>query len=143
MYTQFENDLIIGNKFEIIAQERIIKYYENKLKVIETCNDFRYDFKLSNNLTYEVKYERSSLKTNKVFMEYIAFQKPSGIDRTQADYYIFVLPINDNGNQFVLISVDVIKQLINEKVYTRKHTDKYKSGYIFSKSIIIQKGILF
>ena len=50
------------------------------------CNGFRYDVKLSNNLTYEVKYERSSLKTNNVLMEYIAFQKLSGIYTTQADY---------------------------------------------------------
>ena len=49
MYWQFQNDLSIGNKFEVIAHDRIIKYYENKFKVIETCNGFRYDFKLSNN----------------------------------------------------------------------------------------------
>lgn len=143
MYKQFQIDLSIGQKFEVIAQDRIIEYYENKLKVIETCNDHRYDFRLSNNLTYEVKYERSSFKTGNIFMEYIAFQKPSGIDRTQADYYIFVLPINDTDNQFVLVCVDVIKQLIENKEYTRKHSDKYKSGYIFSKFVIIHKGILF
>ena len=143
MNIQFQKDLAVGQKFEIIAQNRIIEYYENNLKVIEMCNDYRYDFKLSNDLTYEVKYERSSLKTNNVFMEYIAFQKPSGIDRTQANFYIIILPINDTENQFVLIDVDVIKQLIKDKEYTRKHSDKYKSGYIFSKEIIIENGILF
>ena len=143
MYTKFQKELAVGQKYEVIAQDRIIQYYENNLKVIETCNDFRYDFKLSNDLTYEVKYERSSLHTGNIFMEYIAFQKPSGIDRTQADYYILVLPINDTDNQFILIEVGIIKQLIKDKEYTRKHSDKYKSGYIFSKNIIIHKGILF
>ena len=143
MFKQFQKDLSIGQKYEVIAQDRIIKYYENNLKVSETCNDFRYDFKLSNNFTYEVKYERSSLKTNNIFLEYIAFQKPSGIDMTQADFYILVLPINDTDNQFLLIDVDTLKQLIIDKQYTREHIDKYKSGYIFSKETIIKNGILF
>ena len=30
MYRQFQNDLSIRNKFEVIAQEKIIKKYENK-----------------------------------------------------------------------------------------------------------------
>jgi hypothetical protein len=143
MYSQFKKDLSIGQKYEVIAQDRIIEYYENKLKVIETCDNYKYDFRLSNDFTYEVKFERSSLKTNNIFLEYIAFQKPSGIDMTQADYYIFVLPVNETDNQFVLIDVDTLKQLIIDKQYTREHTDKYKSGYIFSKFIIIHKGILF
>jgi hypothetical protein len=143
MYKQFQRDLIIGQQFENIAQERIMAYYENKLKVIETCDDFRYDFKLSNNLTYEVKYERASLQTGNIFIEYIAFLKPSGISTTEADFYIIVLPKNETENKFVLISVDVIKQLIRDKEYSRKHTDKYKSGYIFSKYIIAHKGIIF
>jgi hypothetical protein len=143
MNTQFKKDLLLGKHYETLAQERIIKYYENKFDVIEICNDFKYDFKLSNNLTFEVKFERLSLKTNNVFMEYIAFHKPSGIDNTQANFYIIVLPTNEIENQFVLISVDVIKQLIVDKEYTRKHTDKFKSGYIFSKYIILHKGILF
>ena len=143
MYSQFKKDLQVGQKYEVIAQDRIIKYYENNLKVIETCNDYRYDFKLSNDFTYEVKYERTSLKTNNIFLEYIAFQKPSGIDMTLANYYIFVLPVNDTDNQFLLIDVDTLKQLVIDKQYTREHVDNYKSGYIFSKYIIIHKGILF
>ena len=142
MNTQFKKDLIIGQKYEVIAQDRIIEYYGNNLKVIETCNDYRYDFKLSNEFTYEVKFERSSLKTNNIFIEFVAFQKPSGIDMTIADYYIIILPINDTVNEFVLIDVDTIKQLILDKQFTRVHIDNYKSGYIFNKFIIKHKGII-
>ena len=69
MYSQFKKDLSIGQKYEVLAQDRIIEFYENNLKVIETCDNYKYDFRLSNNYTYEVKFERSSLKTNNIFLE--------------------------------------------------------------------------
>lgn len=144
MYKQFQEDLVVGNKYEALAQERIIKFYgdDNGLQVIETCNNYKYDFRLSNDMTYEVKFERASLKTGNVFIEYMAFNKPSGIVKTLADYFIIVLPIDDIENQYVLVDVDVIKKLIAEKLYTREHIDKYKSGYIFMRAIIIECGIL-
>ena len=144
MYTQFKQDLIVGQKYELLAQDRIIKFYgdDNCLQVIETCNTYKYDFKLSNNMTFEVKYERASLKTGNIFIEYMAFSKPSGIITTIADYYIVVLPINDVENQFILLDVDVIKQLITQKLFLREHKDKFKSGYIFEKKTIIQSGTI-
>lgn len=141
MITQFKKDLEIGQTFERLSQDRIIKYYESKYNVIEICEDYRYDFKLSNNMTYEIKYERLSLKTGNVFIEYMAFNKKSGIDKTIADYYIIVLPINHLDNHFLLIEVEALKNIISNKKYSRKHTDKLKSGYIFSKDEIIKNGI--
>ena len=142
MNKQFKADLEVGQKYEVLAQEKIIKYYGNIYEVVEVCDDFKYDFMLSNDMTYEVKFERCSLKTNNVFIEFIAFNKISGIQQTKADYYIIVLPVNAIENQFVLIEVEVLKTLISKKKYSRIHTDKFKSGYIFPKNIIISYGII-
>ena len=141
MNKQFKADLEVGQKYELLAQENIIRYYGNKYQVVEVCNDFKYDFMLSNDMTYEVKFERCSLKTNNVFIEFIAFDKISGIQQTKADYYIIVLPVNALENQFILIEVEVLKTLINSKKYSRIHVDKFKSGYIFPKNVIITYGI--
>ena len=38
------------------------------IEVIEECNDYRYDFKTSDGLTYEVKFTNS--KFNNLYIEY-------------------------------------------------------------------------
>ena len=142
MYKKFRNDLETGQKYEVLAQEQTMKYLENKYHLIAVYDDYKYDFQLSNGLFYEVKYERLSLKTNNIFIEFEAFNKSSGINKTLADYYIIILPIDDDNNQFLMIDVDVIKQLINDEQYKRIHQDKFKAGYIFDKKMIINNGLL-
>jgi len=142
MYKQFRIDLALGLKFESLAQKQIMEHLENKYKVINTYDTFEYDFQLSNGLFYEVKYERMSLKTNNVFIEFESFNKSSGINKTLADFYIIILPIDDDINNFLLIDVDMIQKLIEEKRYLKIFNSKDKSGYIFNKHIFTRYGLL-
>ena len=141
-YNRFLQDLEIGQQFEEKARYKIIKYYNNQYKVIEICDDFRYDFKLSNGKCYEVKYDKSSMKTGNIFIEFIAFNKSSGIDKTQADYYIIITPINEIENVFILIEVEMLKKLITDSLDVRIYKDKYKSGFLFKRDVIISNGII-
>ena len=89
--------------------------------IIETCNTSDYDFKDSNNITYEVKADRKSHLTKRFFIEYgqqtlanTEFQ-PSGISESKADYFMITY-----GESFYNIKTDVIRYLILSK----KHYDR-------------------
>ena len=51
-----------GATYEVKAQN-IIKQFE-KVDIIELCNNSDFDFKDSKNITYEVKNDSLSIKTN-------------------------------------------------------------------------------
>ena len=66
------------------------------VSMIETCNNSDYDFKDSNNITYEVKTDGKSHLAHGFFIEYgqqtlanTDFQ-PSGISKSKADDYMMV-----------------------------------------------------
>ena len=130
----FHRMLEIGQAFELLAIEQIIKYYKKKYNLLNTCNDNRYDFMLTNNKKYEVKADLMASKTGNLFIENIQFGKPSGIDVTTADYYIIIYQ-KDNTNVFLKIKTKQIRKLIKKGIYRRYHIDKNKSGYIFNLSL--------
>ena len=58
----FYKNLKKFQQYEEEAAARIEKI--NKVKVLNYCNDNKYDFLTSDNLKYEVKTEPASLRTN-------------------------------------------------------------------------------
>ena len=107
----FNRMLKIGQVFEELAISQIIKYYNNKYTLLNTCNDNRYDFMLTNNKQYEVKADLMASETGNLFIENIQFGKLSGIDVTTADYYIVIYQ-KENENVFLKIKTDKIKKLM-------------------------------
>jgi hypothetical protein len=94
-YLLFKKCLKIGQIFERKAQLKICEYYKNKYFVDHENDTYEYDFMLSNNIYYEVKYCSLSNGYNTIFLETVAFNKPSGINKTKANYYIFVINCKD------------------------------------------------
>ena len=134
MYHQFIENLKKFQPYEVEAAQRIEKL--NNVKVINFNNDNKYDFVTSDNLKYEVKTEPASLKTNNFFIEFLGYNKPSGISTTEADYYI----ISDTINYY-LISVSSLKILLeNARIITTK--DKLTYGYLIKTQLIKDNSIL-
>tara|TARA_R110000751_G_scaffold111860_2_gene210529 strand:- start:1620 stop:1976 length:357 start_codon:yes stop_codon:yes gene_type:complete len=84
---------------------------------MEYSNDFRYDLKLGqikekelgdilNNKSIEVKTDLKAAETGSVFVEYESRGKPSGISKTEADYYCFVV----SEDSFILIKTKKLKE---------------------------------
>ena len=116
----------IGLPAEIKAREIIKKVMNVEIK--EVCNNADYDFKDSNNITYEVKADRLSIKTDNFFMEYgqktpVDIKlKPSGISKSKADYHMLMY-----GESFYKIKTEDIRYLIVLNDYRKTHyihTDK-------------------
>ena len=144
--TYFTNDFIpkleIGLMYEDKALQKILNYYGSNIKLLRTNDDFKFDFVLSNGLKFEVKADIKASITNNIFIEYIQFNISSGIDKTEANYYIIIIPLNE----YILIKTEIIKNLIDEKLYKfiiqPTKNNNFTAGYIFEKQLIIDNGIL-
>jgi hypothetical protein len=140
-YENFKRDLKLGMLYETIALKQILNFYHDKYKLVATNDDNRYDFLLSNNKSYEVKGLIKVYKYELIFVEDTAFDKPSGISVSQANFYIFVL-INDAiVKQTIVISTVKLKRLINEKKYIKYYVDPLKSGYLFDLNYLISESL--
>jgi hypothetical protein len=142
---KFEPKLEVGLLYEKLACEKLLKYYGYKYTVKNTCNKKGYDIELSNDIKYEVKADILSSITKNIYIEYLQFNIPSGIQTTNAMYYIIVLP-NKVSDKYILIDVLEIKLLIDMakykiNIHPREHNN-YTAGYLFDENIIINNGIL-
>ena len=107
---------IYGDMIEAKARTAIINYYNVEIKNItddETHKINIYDFETTNDIKYEVKGDRLSIKTGNFYIEYSAFNKPSGISISTANIWMLLY-----GESFYCISSDELKKLC------RKYKDK-------------------
>lgn len=119
----------IGDFYEEEATKKIC--LKNNVLVIErqTASNYKtthYDFKTSDDITYEVKADIASKKTNNFFIEYLGYGKPTGIAITTAANHILISP-----DIYYLMTTKNLKKLIktkNYKVLTTK--DKQTKGFI-------------
>ena len=127
----FKADLLFGQQKEAYARG-IIEELKHE-KTINICNNYKYDFE-TNKYKYEVKCDRISIHTNLFFIEYEYNGKPSGINRTHADFYLLVV-----GKNIIEIEVEKLLDLINKKKYVRdvRGGDGGRSkGYLFNLNLI-------
>ena len=122
--------------YEIEASKRIENF--NNVSTIFRCNTNEYDFKTSDDKTYEVKTDKMSLSTNNFYIEFEGYGKPSGIKTTISDYYIFSDTIN-----YYCIPTIVLKQIIQTCNYRIKDNSfNNAKGYIINKYHIINLSYL-
>ena len=92
-YNQFLKDLNNNMMYENIAADKIC--VKNHVTVLETCNDYKYDFKTDDHISFEVKTDKMSNFTGNYYIEFLGrCEKPSGISITEADYYIITNTID-------------------------------------------------
>lgn len=87
-------------------------------KYMKYCSNFQHDLEvgqlaekeigeLLSEKKIEIKKDLLAKKTGNVFVEYMSRGKPSGISRSEADYYCFVVE-----NLIIFIPTDDLKSLI-------------------------------
>ena len=90
------------------------------------CSDFKYDLEIGQikekelaeiftNATIEVKNDLAAHKTGNVFVEYESRNKPSGISKSQSDYYCFCF--NDS---YHIIKTEELKELCRKYLNTKR-----------------------
>lgn len=136
----FKKLLKLGLKYELLAQNIICKNLQTEIK--KTCNNFKYDFKTSDNKKYEVKFDRMAKNTNNFFIEYGTYYlktktyQKTGISSTYSNYYILIYEDDQEINYYV-ISTKILKKLIDDNKYIDK------KGCFNSQKKIFSNGYLF
>ena len=97
-----------------------------------------YDFMTSDNITYEIKADRMSLKTNNFFIEVRNKNGLTGLSITKAEYHI----ITDTENYYLILTQH-IRQIIftNRKHFKTASTKNGTVGYLVPKLYIIKNSI--
>lgn len=133
--SKFKTLLEANKKYEHEAGRRI--EILNNVKIISVCNNNKFDFETDDNIKYEVKADHLATKTNNFFIEFSGYGKPSGIETTEAQFYI----LTDIMNYF-LIDVNELKELCEhcKKIVTT--ADKLTYGYLVSRFKIVQRSII-
>jgi hypothetical protein len=138
-----------GSKGELIAKY-YIEHFKNEL-FINFNSDDKYDL-MSDKFKYEIKTDSNYIKYNKsVFVEFESNKKPSGIETSKANYYIFVCPNNDNFDVIRIFEIEtnILKELITNNKFMYKNApckDYYNNiysintGYIIKESYLIKYG---
>ena len=88
----FVKDINTGEQGELFIR----KFMEAKnFKYINNCKTFHYDLKMGyngNEYTYEIKTDVYKKDTGNLVIEFECRNKPSGINLTQADYFVYFYP---------------------------------------------------
>ena len=77
-----------------IGEDIIIKYLDlikNEKVKLKSINKY-FDVMTNNNIMYEIKTQYHTIKSGWAALEFQTFNKPSGIETTKSDIYIYLVP---------------------------------------------------
>ena len=109
----------------------------NHVTILNTCNNYKYDFQTADYQIFEVKTDKASLITSNFYVEFLGRkEKQSGISITESDFYIITDTI-----YYYLIKTTLLKTLCkNMSIRTLK--DKSASGFIIPCKVIIENSTI-
>jgi hypothetical protein len=137
MSSFFKKQLAFGQIYE----KKLLNHIECDTYIIKEGLFCDYDLKTYTNgvkTKYEVKADKFTYKTNNIVIEYMCYNKPSGISLTRADYYAYFVVKPYDLYDLYIIPVPKIKELIDNGAYKRilKGGDKMLSFmYVFDIEI--------
>ena len=112
----FNNDLLLGKKYEMILLDYIPKGEYDEVEFAPNHRFVEWDVKVKRGALeakYEVKADRLSHKTGNLCIEFQCAGQPSGISTTQANYYAYFI-IHGTGHDLYLIPVERLKEYIEQ-----------------------------
>jgi len=113
---------------------------------MEYCNDFKYDLRVGqigeqlldnilNFRTIEVKRDSWIYKSGNIAIEYESRNKPSGIAKSQADYWAIIFSGDYKDELILIIKENRLKEICRE--YYKKGMIKTMGDNNTSKAILI------
>ena len=142
----FRKDLALSE----ISQAEVAELLEQKYKaeILEYNRTYRYDILTKINekeYKFEVKEDFICEKSNNVGLEYECRGKLSGINTTEADFYVYKLHTN-HGIEFIMHNTNALKKMIEEKKYFRivNGGDKGSNSmnYLFKYKEFVKTGLV-
>ena len=135
----FQQSLPIGKKKEENLKQLLL-HHPNVITITDN-HDFRYDLDLelqNKNITIEVKFDDMCLKTGNFAVEFESRNKPSGISKTQCDFWCFI----DSNDKSYFIELSKLKSLCKgKKKIQTKCEDSWNRIYLIRMSTFISHSI--
>lgn len=143
-YYNFTKDLPVAKATEVETAGILTKVYKAEILDYEDTNAYDILARINDALvTFEVKEDFLCEFTGNVGLEFECRGKPSGIQTSQADYYIYKLHTN-HGIEFVMFKTSTLKTMIDERRYFRvvNGGDKGSNSmnYLFKYDIFVRAG---
>jgi hypothetical protein len=139
----FKKDLPIAIATEEEIAEELIATY--KAEILERSNHKLYDLMVKMDGRYwsiEIKEDFTCEKTGNVGLEYECSGKPSGINVTTADFYIYKIH-RPSEIVYFAIATRRLKEMINKKMYFRivngGDAGSNSMNYLFKYEVFIQE----
>jgi hypothetical protein len=121
-FYNFEKDLSVAQVTEkVIAKLLELKYNLTLVKIGRTnAYDLAMQKKNSKKVfTFEIKEDFTHARTGNIGVEFESWGRLAGISVSQADYYVFRVHNSDKTSKVWIIRTETLKQIINEKLYSR------------------------
>jgi hypothetical protein len=143
----FKIDLNYGKKYELLTILKLQEKFNYKLVEIPNGKCEGYDIKMSHEyfnkfIKFEVKTTRSEYET--IFIEYSnKNNKPSGINNTTSNYYIFVdISYDEEHINYYMIDINNLMDIIeNETIKICSNKFNTAWGYLINKRTIINSSV--
>lgn len=143
----FSQDLPIAIETEREVGDILWEKY--KAEILNFHNTNKYDILAKINgvdYTFEVKEDFTCERTGNVGVEFECRGKPSGIQTSEADFYIYKIHTKSEGIRFYLIKTNTLKKIIEEKEYFRivngGDVGSNSMNYLFKYDVFIRKAKL-
>ena len=115
-------------------------------------NNFKYDLQIGQiaekkladifaNKKIEVKYDKIAAKSGNIAIEFESRNQPSGISKTEADYYCYIIANTKCQDIYILIEVSRLKELCRK--YYLENQIKNIGDNNTSKAVLIPLSDLF
>jgi hypothetical protein len=133
----FIQDLKLGHEYE----RKCLQYLDyDEIHHEPHIKTATYDLIITkDNIPYkiEVKCDRLSCKTGNIVIEYECREKPSGIETTTADFWVYVIINKECDDEYYKIPVETLKELVKNSRKIRGG-DGWKSRMYLLKKDLIQ-----
>jgi hypothetical protein len=138
----FKLDLPIAKATEREVADLLVKNYG--VEILNYEDTYRYDILARWAVSKMFWEDFVGETTGNVGLEFECRGKPSGIQTTEADYYIYKLHTRSHTIQFVLHDTGVIKQMIEDKLYFRivngGDEGSNSMNYLFRYDVFVSTG---
>jgi len=142
----FIKDLTVAKKTEKEVAAILEKKYN--AKILEFGKDHRYDILAlidGKEVSFEVKEDFMCQHTNNIAVEFECRGKKSGINTTEADYYIYVVPKAGDVTAYIMYKTSEIIRKIEDKKYFRivngGDPGSNTKNYLFKYSVFLIDSI--
>lgn len=143
----FRKDLPIAKETEVEVSKVLEKLYNAEILDFEDTNKYDILTKIKDKeVTFEVKEDFMCWRTGNVAVEYECRGKPSGIETTESDFYIYKINYPENKVKYVMHKTDIIRDMIKKKNYFRivNGGDKGSNSmnYLFKYDVFVKTGTI-